>query len=199
MANFGVIERLTVDGVRVGETLRAEGWPGRGGGIPVHTIRGGDSRADEGTAAGPGRGAEPGRAAPSSSSRRMRRSSRSRSNGWPGAPGSASLAPAASVTTGSGEIFVAFSTGIRIPRGRDKPVRTTAHLDEEHLDPFFAAVVEAVEEATLDALAAADTVTGRDGRVIAGLPIERTLELLRAAGRLDGRGGKGEPMRGDRR
>ena len=81
---------------------------------------------------------------------------------------------------------MAFSTGIRIPRGRNEPVRTTAHLDEEHLDPFFAAVVEAVEEATLDALATADTVTGRDGRVIAGLPIERTLELLRAAGRLDG-------------
>ena len=181
MANFGVIERLTVDGVRVGETLRAEGWPGRGGGIPVHTIRSGDSARQPGTGGGAGEGSAivvvatdaPLFALP------LQRLARRAGLG---------LARTGSVGHhGSGEIFVAFSTGIRIPRGRNEPVRTTAHLDEEHLDPFFAAVVEAVEEATLDALATADTVTGRDGRVIAGLPIERTLELLRAAGRLDGR------------
>ena len=44
MANFGILERLTVDGVRVGETLLAEGWPVRGGGSPPHDP-GGDGRA----------------------------------------------------------------------------------------------------------------------------------------------------------
>jgi D-aminopeptidase len=174
MANFGVIDRLTVDGVRVGETLRAEGWPSRGGGIPVHSLRGGGGRAiGEGSCIVVVATDAPLFALP------LQRLARRAGLG---------LARTGSVGHhGSGEIFVAFSTGIRIPRGRNDPVRTTAHLDEEHLDPFFTAVVEAVEEATLDALATADTVAGRDGRVIAGLPIERTLELLRAAGRLEGR------------
>ena len=186
MANFGVIDRLTVDGVRVGEVLRAEGWPARGGGIPVHTIRGrGGHASGDGHAGGERRAAGEGSAivvvatdAPLFALPLQRLARRA----------GLGLARTGSVGHhGSGEIFVAFSTGIRIPRGRNEPVRTTAHLDEEHLDPFFAAVVEAVEEATLDALATADAVSGRDGRVIAGLPIDRTLELLRAAGRLDGR------------
>ena len=85
---------------------------------------------------------------------------------------------------GSGEIFLAISTGIRVDRADRDPIRTTAHVDDEHLDPFFAAVVEATEEATLDALFTADTVTGQAGRTIPGLPIERTMELLQAAGRV---------------
>ena len=84
---------------------------------------------------------------------------------------------------GSGEIFLAFSTGIRFPRAEGPAVRSTAHLDDEHLDPFFAAVVEATEEAILDAIFAADTVTGQDGRTVPGLPIEATVAILRAAGR----------------
>ena len=46
------------------------------------------------------------------------------------------------------------------------------------------AAVEATEEAVIDALFTADTVTGRDRQVVPGLPVERTLDLLRAAGRL---------------
>ncbi len=46
------------------------------------------------------------------------------------------------------------------------------------------AAVEATEEAVIDALFVADTVAGRDGRVVPGLPVERTLDLLRSAGRL---------------
>ena len=84
---------------------------------------------------------------------------------------------------GSGEIFLAVSTGIRLPRGEGPALRSTTHLDDEHLDPFFAAVVEATEEATLDAIFTADTVTGLDGRTVPGLPLKETLELLHAAGR----------------
>jgi D-aminopeptidase len=46
--------------------------------------------------------------------------------------------------------------------------------------------VESTEAAVLDALFRADTVEGRDGHVVQGLPIDRTLGLLRAAGRLAG-------------
>jgi D-aminopeptidase len=51
------------------------------------------------------------------------------------------------------------------------------------LDPFFAAVVEATEEAVLNSMFAAPTVTGRDGNTSVGLPVEPVRELLRAAGR----------------
>ncbi len=73
---------------------------------------------------------------------------------------------------GSGEIFCAFSTA----RDTGRPA----------LDPLFTAVVEATEEAVLNSLFVADTVTGRDGRVVHGLPVDATLDLLRAAGRLTG-------------
>jgi PAS domain-containing protein len=49
---------------------------------------------------------------------------------------------------------------------------------------FFAAVVDATEEAVLNTLWAAEDTDGRDGRVIRALPHEPVLELLRDAGRL---------------
>ncbi len=165
MANFGAIGRLTVDGIRVGEVLEGEGWPGRGGGQARTGARGAEGSCIVVVATDAPLFALP-----------LQRLARRAGLG---------LARTGSVGHhGSGEIFVAFSTGIRIPRGRNEPVRTTEHVDDEHLDPFFAAVVEATEEAALDAMATADTVTGRDGHVTPGLPIERTLELLLAAGRI---------------
>jgi D-aminopeptidase len=71
---------------------------------------------------------------------------------------------------GSGEIFCAFST----TRASGRP----------ELDPLFAAVVEATEEAVLNSVFVADAVVGRDDRVGEALPVEAAIELLRAAGRL---------------
>jgi D-aminopeptidase len=70
---------------------------------------------------------------------------------------------------GSGEIFAAFSMTRPRPGADD---------DSALLNACFGAVVEATEEAVLDALFVADTVVGRDGRVIEGLPVDRVLELL---------------------
>jgi D-aminopeptidase len=61
---------------------------------------------------------------------------------------------------------------------------TTTHLHDDYLDRLFMAAVEAAEEAVIDSLFVADTVVGRDGHVVPGLPVERTLDLLRAGGRL---------------
>ena len=51
-------------------------------------------------------------------------------------------------------------------------------LADGSLDDVFAAVVDATEEAVCNALFVADTVTGVDGNVVPGLPVDRVLDLL---------------------
>jgi D-aminopeptidase len=161
LANFGRIGRLTVDGVRVGEALLADGWPDD---VP-HDRERGSCAVVVATDA------------PLESAALSRLARR------------AGLGLARTGSTaghGSGEIFLAFSTGVRIPRGGGHALRRIEVVDDEFLDPFFGAVVEATEEAVLDALFRADTVVGRDGHIVRGLPVDRTLALLGAAGRLPG-------------
>ena len=69
------------------------------------------------------------------------------------------------IASGSGEIVLAFSTGRKVPHEppREPPPERTVH--EDRLDDFFLASTEAVEEAVLDSLLSAETVTGRDGHV----------------------------------
>jgi D-aminopeptidase len=76
---------------------------------------------------------------------------------------------------GSGEIFIALATGLRAPRG-ELPFRP--RIAGAGLDPFFAAVVESTEEAVLNSLLAAPTVTGRDGNVSRALPVDQVRRLL---------------------
>ena len=82
---------------------------------------------------------------------------------------------------GSGEIFLGLATGLRAPRGQAAPA---APLAGHELDPLFAAVVEATEEAVLNSLLAAVTVSGRDGHTSYALPHAQLVDLLRAAGRI---------------
>jgi D-aminopeptidase len=82
---------------------------------------------------------------------------------------------------GSGEIFLALSTGGRIER-RAGGAREVA--SPRALNQLFLATVEATEEAVLNALWAAPDVVGREGRLAPGIPHEDVLELLRAHGRL---------------
>jgi D-aminopeptidase len=177
LANYGELPRLTIDGVRVGEVLAAEGWPAAG-------IPGDDTAASEARAAArstAARGADGScivvvaTDAPLLPNQLRRMAVRA----------GLGLARTGSIAHhGSGEIFLAFSTGTRIPRGGSEPVLTFRAVDDEFLDSLFGAVVDATEEAAIDALFTADTVRGRDGHVVPGLPVERTLELLEAAGRL---------------
>ena len=86
---------------------------------------------------------------------------------------------------GSGEIFLAFSTAAS-ERDDTPPLRlATLSVPNGHLNPLFSAVVEATEEAVVNALWAATDTTGREGRVVRALPHEPVLELLRQHGRLD--------------
>jgi D-aminopeptidase len=76
---------------------------------------------------------------------------------------------------GSGEIFLAAATGLRGPRGT---AATTAPVVSAALNPYFAAVVDATEEAVLNSLLQAPTVTGRGGNTSHGLPADAVSELL---------------------
>lgn len=85
---------------------------------------------------------------------------------------------------GSGEIFLAFSTATRL--ARDAHVRTVPTVVEGQfwtqgspLDDVFDAVAEAAEEAALNAMFVAETVEGREGHRLVGLPVDEVLPLLR--------------------
>jgi D-aminopeptidase len=92
---------------------------------------------------------------------------------------------------GSGEQMLAFSTGNVLAVDSTEPsVDVRALLDGPGdrspavFSPLFAATVEAVEEAVVNALFMSATTRGRDGNVLHALPIDRTLELLERHGRL---------------
>ncbi|GAA1948048.1 P1 family peptidase [Amycolatopsis minnesotensis] len=89
-------------------------------------------------------------------------------------------------TTGShfsGDIFLAFSTGnpgaltIGFPDG-EPGYEQLRFIPWSRLDDLFEAVVQSVEEAVLNALVAAEPMTGRNGHHSPALPVERLLGLL---------------------
>ncbi|MEP7203030.1 MAG: P1 family peptidase [Ilumatobacteraceae bacterium] len=80
-------------------------------------------------------------------------------------------------SNGSGEIFVAFSTGMRFEHGGHGLVSHTVLADRD-LNGLFEAAVDASEEAVLDSMFRATTTTGRHGRVAEALPIDELLELM---------------------
>jgi L-aminopeptidase/D-esterase-like protein len=96
-------------------------------------------------------------------------------------------------TTGShfsGDIFLAFSTANhgQLARGASSGERGSGEYGSlrfvpwSRMDPFFEAVVQATEEAVLNALCAAEEMVGAAGRRSPGLPRERVSELLSARG-----------------
>jgi L-aminopeptidase/D-esterase-like protein len=85
-------------------------------------------------------------------------------------------------SNGSGDIFIAFSTAN--PGSAAASGRTTIDwLPNDDLNPFFVATVEATEEAIVNALVAAQTMTGARGTVHA-LPHDQLREILRRYNRL---------------
>jgi D-aminopeptidase len=53
------------------------------------------------------------------------------------------------------------------------------------MSPLFLATIEATEEAILNSLFAAESMTGRDGHEIQALPIDKVLELMKKYNRVD--------------
>lgn len=170
LANHGLLERLTVVGAPVGEVLqreRRETAAADAAALAVTAGVGGTRRPP---------GADPGSCvvvvatdAPLTGHQLGRLARRA----------GLGLARTGSFAGhGSGEIFLAFSTGLRLQRGSPSPLRSETVVNDEYLGPLFAAVVEATEEAVCNSLFVADTVRGRDGHVAPGMPVDRVLALV---------------------
>ncbi len=87
----------------------------------------------------------------------------------------------AAYTNGSGDYAIAFSTALRFRHGA--PATPAAALvTGDALSPLFQAALEATEEAVLNSLFRATTVTG-SGRTVEAIPIDRVRDLLRRYGR----------------
>jgi L-aminopeptidase/D-esterase-like protein len=82
----------------------------------------------------------------------------------------------------SGDIFVAFSTAN--PKAASTPLSDLKMLANDRMDGLFDATVQATEEAVVNALVAAETMVGADGRTVTGLPHDRLREVLRKYNRL---------------
>ncbi|MBL8054468.1 MAG: P1 family peptidase [Nitrospira sp.] len=78
----------------------------------------------------------------------------------------------------SGDFMLAFSTSNVIPHYPKEPTYNLTHLADSHINPLLTATVEATEEAILNALTMATSVTGRDGRRIEALDLTRLKEIL---------------------
>ncbi len=84
----------------------------------------------------------------------------------------------------SGDIFLAFSTAQPGPLSSGFPTKSTSHLNSlefvpwNYLDAFYTAVVQAVEEAVLNALVNNATMTGRDGNTSYALPHDQVKSRL---------------------
>ena len=86
-----------------------------------------------------------------------------------------------SMTNGSGDYAIAFSTANRI-NASDR-VRNVSVLGNESMSPLFQAVIEATEEAVLNSLFKATTVTG-NGRTVEALPLDKVRDVMKKYGKL---------------
>jgi len=84
---------------------------------------------------------------------------------------------------GSGDIFIAFSTANAGAAG-SKGVHDLKMLANEQLNPIFLGTVQAVEEAVINAMVAAETMTGINDRTVIALPHDKLREVLKKYNRL---------------
>jgi len=84
---------------------------------------------------------------------------------------------------GSGDIFIAFSTANPGAAAADRVVDLKMFPNDQ-LDPVFAATVQATEEAVINAMVAAETMTGIENHKVIALPHDKLREVLKKYNRL---------------
>ncbi|WP_092899691.1 P1 family peptidase [Algoriphagus aquimarinus] len=85
-------------------------------------------------------------------------------------------------SNGSGDYVIAFSTaeGLRIPYELEAQTLEKAEfIQNDDMSSLFMAVIEATEEAIINSLFAAETMTGKDGHTVAKLPVEQVMNWMK--------------------
>jgi len=85
---------------------------------------------------------------------------------------------------GSGDLFIAFSTANKNVWAADQVTHSVQTVPNDLIDPIFGAVVEASEEAVVNALVDNQTMTGAGNHRVEALPHDRLRELLKKYNRL---------------
>ena len=80
---------------------------------------------------------------------------------------------------GSGDLFIAFSTANAGAANPEPLTHSVQTIPNDRLDPIFAAVVEATDEAVVNALVDNQSMTGRDSHHVEALPHDRLREILK--------------------
>lgn len=84
-------------------------------------------------------------------------------------------------SNGSGDYVIAVSTApeVRIPHSDESIYLEQKVLRNDDMTPLFLATIEATEEAILNSLFQAETMTGREGHTIKALPVEQILKIMK--------------------
>lgn len=90
-------------------------------------------------------------------------------------------------SNGSGDYVIAFSTteSLRIPYDSKTSVINNPILQNDEMSPLFLATIEATEEAIINSMFAAKTVTGRDGHKVNALPLDKVIPILKKYNRIE--------------
>jgi D-aminopeptidase len=80
---------------------------------------------------------------------------------------------------GSGEIVIGFSTANKVPRESKGMVHRMDMFLDGGMGPFYEATIDATEEAIINSLCMAPDMTGGNGKVAPGLPLDRLVEIMK--------------------
>ncbi len=84
-------------------------------------------------------------------------------------------------SNGSGDYVIAFSAAHEnfIPLTSPEPLTEQKVLRNDEISALFLATIESTEEAIINSLFAAETMTGRDGHTVEALPVKEVLKILK--------------------
>ncbi len=86
-------------------------------------------------------------------------------------------------TDGSGEFVIAFSTANVFPNSTESGTFQIQMVVNRRLSSLFQAAIEATEEAIINSMTMATTMTGRNGRTMHAIPLDRLRQIMKAYGR----------------
>jgi D-aminopeptidase len=85
----------------------------------------------------------------------------------------------------SGDIFLAFSTTNRLSVDEGRPLGPVQVVPDGFISSLYQPTVEATEEAIVNAMTMAVTMTGRNNHIVHAIPLDRLVEVMRRYGRLE--------------